>query len=761
MQQFLKQFLFALVVLPLSAMADTKLSVGSFDIAAGETKDLSIDLENTDMEVTCVQFDLRLPEGLSLAIEDDEYAIDITDRTTFKKHSLDANFTGGAYRFLLASSKNAALTGTSGSIITASIVADANFTTGTISVENITIVSPDEKEVKQDDFSFTVGHLAVKVIVNDATRKYGEANPTFTYTVQPANIDLTGKLTLSCDATVKSGVGEYAITATSSATDMSVTCVAGKLTVTPAPLKVAVKDAECTYGANATYEFEYTGFVNDDTEAVLTQKPTVSTKATVTSSVGTYTITPTGGKAANYEFTDYQSGTLTIKKASLTVTSTASRTYGEENPDLTLTYTGFVNSETASVLKSVPTAKTTATKESNAGTYPIVVTGGEAENYDIECKDGTLTVNKARLLIWANDFTKVYGEENPELTYTCSGFVNNESESVLTSTPDVYTKATKYSSVGKYDISVDGADAVNYSFSYLDGTLEITKAPLQVKAADVTWHSGDEWPVFELIYEGFKNNETEEVLTKKPEATTTATKDSPEGTYAITVSGGEAVNYTFSYAEGTMTVLAPKETFVETGATYEVEDDNTVTFTGIEEETTTEPVTVCDIPESVTYEGKTYPVTSIAAEAFKGNETLEQVSIPQSVESIGKAAFAGCKGLKTIVIYVAEPIDLGAVAAARGAKAEAGSVFEGVDLDECVLFVPVGSVEKYRNADVWKEFKQILPITSLGVSTLSVKAMSACDVYDLKGRKVRAGSTSLEGLAKGMYIIGGRKVVIK
>lgn len=350
-----------------------------------------------------------------------------------------------------------------------------------------------------------------------------------------------------------------------------------------------------------------------------------------------------------------------------------------------------------------------------------------------------------------NDATREYGEENPTFTYTV------EPENIdLTGKLILTCNATEKSGVGEYAITATSS-VTDMTVTCVDGKLTITKAPLQVKAADVTWRSGDEWPVFELSYEGFKNNENEDVLTKKPEATTTATKDSPEGTYAITVSGGEAVNYTFSYAEGTLTVLPPKEVIVETGATYEVEDDNTVTFTGLEEESATEPVTVCDIPEIVTFEGKTYPVTSIAAEAFKGIETLEQVSIPQSVESIGKAAFAGCKGLKTIVIYVEDPIDLSAVAAARGAKAAAGSVFEGVDLDECVLFVPVGSVEKYRAAEVWKEFTQILPMTSLGVSTLSVNVTSDCDIYDLQGRKVRAGST----LAKGMYIIGGRKVVIK
>lgn len=46
-----------------------------------------------------------------------------------------------------------------------------------------------------------------------------------------------------------------------------------------------------------------------------------------------------------------------------------------------------------------------------------------------------------------------------------------------------------------------------------------------------------------------------------------------------------------------------------------------------------------------------------------------------------------------------------------------------------------------------------------GISTISTTANNAQDVYDLNGRKVRSGSTSLEGLPRGVYIVGGKKVI--
>ena len=62
-------------------------------------------------------------------------------------------------------------------------------------------------------------------------------------------------------------------------------------------------------------------------------------------------------------------------------------------------------------------------------------------------------------------------------------------------------------------------------------------------------------PEFVITYTGWKLNEDESVLTKKPTATTMATKDSPVGEYSIVVSGGEAQNYELSYQNGVLTVI--------------------------------------------------------------------------------------------------------------------------------------------------------------------------------------------------------------
>ena len=56
------------------------------------------------------------------------------------------------------------------------------------------------------------------------------------------------------------------------------------------------------------------------------------------------------------------------------------------------------------------------------------------------------------------------------------------------------------------------------------------------------------------------------------------------------------------------------------------------------------------IPESVTYNGNTYSVTSIGEQAFWDCSDLTSITIPNSVTTIGGSAFYGCSGLSSITI---------------------------------------------------------------------------------------------------------------
>lgn len=57
-----------------------------------------------------------------------------------------------------------------------------------------------------------------------------------------------------------------------------------------------------------------------------------------------------------------------------------------------------------------------------------------------------------------------------------------------------------------------------------------------------------------------------------------------------------------------------------------------------------------NIPETVTYQGTTYSVTSIGERAFRACEGLVSISIPNSVTTVGSSIFYGCTSLTSITI---------------------------------------------------------------------------------------------------------------
>ncbi|NIG55934.1 MBG domain-containing protein [Chitinophaga sp. Cy-1792] len=280
-------------------------------------------------------------------------------------------------------------------------------------------------------------------------------------------------------------------------------------------------------------------------------------------------------KAGTVTITAYQGGddvyasasttfTLTINKAPLTITAVdVSKTYdgiaydGVKN---TVTYKDFVYGEDKNVLQGTLSYTGTADQAVNAGTYDIIPGGLTADNYDIEFKKGTLTINKAPLTITANDDSKIYDglayAGGNGVTYT--GFVNNEDEHVLSGTLAYTGTSQNAISVGNsYVITPGGLTADNYAISYTDGKLEITKASLTITANDdskiydgLAYAGGNG-----VTYAGFVNSEDENVLSGTLAYTGTSQNAINVGnSYVITVGGLTADNYTISYTEGKLDI---------------------------------------------------------------------------------------------------------------------------------------------------------------------------------------------------------------
>ena len=66
--------------------------------------------------------------------------------------------------------------------------------------------------------------------------------------------------------------------------------------------------------------------------------------------------------------------------------------------------------------------------------------------------------------------------------------------------------------------------------------------------------------------------------------------------------------------------------------------------------TTNKKATQVKVPDTVSVNGVTYKVTSIADKAFYKNKKMKTVTVGKNVISIGKGAFQNCTNLKTVTI---------------------------------------------------------------------------------------------------------------
>ena len=427
------------------------------------------------------------------------------------------------------------------------------------------------------------------------TRSGGSNTPTGTVTIKDgaSTICTTGSLSGSASAPTASCATS---TLTVNASPHSTTAVYGgdgnfaaststaiSQVVNKAHLAVTADNQARAYGAaNPTLTARISGFVNGETLGTSGVTGTASVTTTAVASSGVagspYAITPAVGSlaAANYDFTIFTPGNLTVTKAHLTVTANnQTRPYGAANPTLTSTISGFVNGETLGTSGVTGTASVTTTAVANSGVagspYAITPIVGTltAANYDFTIfTPGSLTITKAHLTVIADDQARPYGATNPTLTARISGFVNGETlgTSGVSGTASVTTTAVANSGVAgsPYAITpaVGSLAAANYDFTiFTPGSLTITKAHLTVTADNQARAYGAANPTLTATISGFVNGETlgTSGVTGTASVTTTAVASSgvAGSPYAITPAAGSltAANYDFTiFTSGSLTI---------------------------------------------------------------------------------------------------------------------------------------------------------------------------------------------------------------
>lgn len=135
----------------------------------------------------------------------------------------------------------------------------------------------------------------------------------------------------------------------------------------------------------------------------------------------------------------------------------------------------------------------------------------------------------------------------------------------------------------------------------------------------------------------------------------------------------------------------------------------------------------------------------VMASAFYECENLTEVEFGEEVKFLGINAFYGCRQMKAIMCYAWNPPICGE------------NTFGEINKETCKLYVPDGTLELYRNADVWKDFVNILEISSLGVEDL-VEDDTPIEYYELNGIKVNNPSNGVFIMKQGTK---ANKVIVK
>ena len=431
--------------------------------------------------------------------------------------------------------------------------------------------------------TLTVNQAALTVVADDASRLYGDANPTFTTSLtgfvngEDATIaGVTGAGVVTTTATTASSVGTYALTAdagTYAAANYVFTGrMDGRLTVTPATLTVAATATSREYGAaNPAFAATVTGFKNGENLATATSGSYVfAATATATSGIGQYRVDVTGltSPSGNYVFAqDAANATaLTVTPATLTVTaSNVAKTYDGAafTGGSSLVFSGFRNDEAADILTGTLAFTGSSQGAINAGSYDITPGGLQADNYALNFLPGALTVAKAALTLTGSDATREYGAADPAFSATFSGFVNGETfaNAGITGSAGGLSSAGATSPVGTYAYTptAGSLSSTNYAFTqFVDGRVTVTPATLSIVADAATRAYGDADPAFTGSVSGLRNGDSlAAVLGGALTFTTNATVTSNVGSYGLNGSGLSVVspNYVLTQAAANATAL--------------------------------------------------------------------------------------------------------------------------------------------------------------------------------------------------------------
>ena len=212
-----------------------RLEVIPFAIAPGEEKEVEVVLFNPDDAFTGMQFDLTLPEGISLVSDEDGYFVSLGSRTTSRKHTIEAQLQAdGTIRVMAYSNRNSNFSGSEGDVAILTLKADDQLKAGVYDVQLHNIILSqanggdiDQQEPADYEGSILSGTLAENPVIKGDITAEAANIISAAVTKDVTHIDLTSATKVADDAVFTTANPNTLILAAAGTQNASKNVVAG------------------------------------------------------------------------------------------------------------------------------------------------------------------------------------------------------------------------------------------------------------------------------------------------------------------------------------------------------------------------------------------------------------------------------------------------------------------------------------------------------------------------------------------------------
>ncbi len=280
------------------------------------------------------------------------------------------------------------------------------------------------------------------------------------------------------------------------------------ITISRRDVVISIENLEKYYGdSDPQLNYSVSGLVEGET---LQGKP----KRNVGENVGVYSYyldSLNNENNPNYNIVYNDTAYLTILKRDINLRVNAlSKIYGDEDPELKFELIDHSQLQFEDKIEYLFTGEISRENGENVGAYQILIEKLTFnENYNFIFENLIFVINKRPIVIQANDVEKIYGDEDPEFTYTTTNVL--EDQPITVSIKRQYGE-----NVGEYELMLESYNDARYSITFVPGYLNITPSKITLKASSKVKFYGDEDPYFDVVITDglLKNNDVLSTITQ-------------------------------------------------------------------------------------------------------------------------------------------------------------------------------------------------------------------------------------------------------